>query len=230
MPNARIRFIDIETSHLKADFGTLLCIGHKLLDEKKTHVPTIIDFPGSNPIDDENITKEAHRVLMDSDVLVSYFGKGFDIKFLQAKFLEHGLPMIPNIPHVDLFYTVKSNLALSRKSLANVAWFLNLDNEKTPVDGKIWKMAMIGDKKAIKYVQEHCKSDVLILEEAYLKLRPLVRLHPRVGGSDLGLCRSCGSTKLQSRGKHFTILANPKRRVQCTECGSWDLRAMEPAE
>ena len=226
-PPAKILLYDIETSHLKADFGSLLAFGYKWLHEKRVNVPTILDFNPKNAIDDSGITAEANRVLSEADMVVTFYGKGFDQKFLNAKFLEHDLPILANIPHVDLFFTVKSNLALTRKSLANVAYFLQLANVKTPVEGRLWKQAMIGEPKAIKYVKDHCRADVLILEEAYLRLLPLIRTHPRVAGADLGRCRACGSDKLQSRGRHITALQKPRRRVQCQDCASWDTRPME---
>lgn len=228
MKKARILLFDIETSHLKADFGTLLAFGYKWFDEKRIYVPTILDFEPDSAIDDLGVVTEAHRVLGLADVIVTYYGKGFDTKFLNSKFLEHGLPILANIPHIDLFFTVKSNLSLSRKSLANFAYFANLEATKTPVEGRLWKQAMIGDKGAIKYVKDHCRADVQLLEETYLKLRPLVRQHPRVAGPDTDRCPACGGTKAQRRGLQYTTLQKPKQRLQCTErrpsgevCGSW---------
>jgi uncharacterized protein YprB with RNaseH-like and TPR domain len=222
---ARILFFDIETTHLKADFGTMIAFGYKWADEDEAHVLAITDYRGytKDLTDDSKLVAAAAKLLTSADIWVSYFGKGFDVKFINAKMLEHGLPVLPNTPHVDLFYTVKSNLALSRKSLANVSEFLQFENSKTPVTGRMWRKAMVGNKEAIQYVVDHCKSDVLILEEAYLKLRPLVRLHPRVEG--WLPCRVCGSTKLQRRGNVVTVTKGKKYRVRCNNCGAWEQRS-----
>lgn len=220
---ARILSFDNETSHLKADFGTLLCWGYKWLDEKKVHVPSLLTHPGKHMIDDRPLVKHVHEIMGSADMWVTYFGKGFDVPFLNSKFLEYGLSILPNIPHVDLYFTVKSNMSLSRKSLQNVAYHLDLEAKKTPVEGRIWKKAMIGDQKSLLYIIKHCRSDVLLLEEAYLRLRPLVRTHPRVSG--FGPCRYCGSTRLQRRGIAITKLKNEQQRIQCQACGGWDQRA-----
>jgi uncharacterized protein YprB with RNaseH-like and TPR domain len=223
---AKVLLFDIECTHLKADFGTILCIGYKWLGKKKVYIPAITDYKGwkKHPWDDKKLVSDFKKILEEADMWVTYYGKGFDVPYLQAKCLEHDLGILPNCPHVDLYFTVKSNLALSRKSLDNVSKYLNLENKKTPVTGGAWKRAMCGDKKSIKYVIDHCDADVLILEEAYLKMRGLVRTHPRVGG--LGVCRTCGEDRLQSRGYRINNLQQRRRRIQCQICNSWDTRPL----
>jgi uncharacterized protein YprB with RNaseH-like and TPR domain len=217
---AKILLWDIECTHLKADFGTILCIGYKWLDEDKVYIRSITDDKGwqKDPTNDKKVVKDFAKVLQEADVWVTYNGKRFDVPYMQAKLLEHDLPCLPNSPHVDLYFTAKHNIAISRKSLANVSWFLNLENKKTPVDGRTWKRAMTGHKKSIQYVEDHCDADVLLLEEAYLKLRPLVRTHPRVNGR--GPCTHCGSDRLWRRGFYITT-KRKNRRLQCVDCGAW---------
>ncbi len=221
----KILFFDIETTNLKADFGTVLCIGYKWLGKPKVYVPEIREYESwdTDRTDDSGLVGDFLEVYEQADMVVSYFGKGFDCKYLNAKLLEYDLGVLPNTPHVDLFYTVKANLALSRKSLQNVAYHLNLSNEKTPVEGKIWKRAATGHGPSVKYIVDHCRADVLILEEAYLRLRPLVRLHPRVRGYEP--CRVCGSDHLQSRGRALTTTKGARYRYQCQDCGAWESRA-----
>lgn len=217
----KILIWDIESTHLKADWATILCIGWKWYGAPEVQVPSLMDYKGWNKdvTDDSKLLKDFHDVLMEADMLVTYFGKGFDIKMVQSKFLEYGLPVLPNIPHVDLFFTVKSGMTLTRKSLDNVSRYLNLENEKSYVSGKIWKKAMAGDRESINYVIEHCKADVLVLEELYTKLRPLVRVHPRV--AEYGQCANCGSSHLQRRGYALTTTKGRKVRAQCQDCGAW---------
>ena len=221
---AKILFFDIETTNLKADFGTVLCIGYKWLGKPKVHLPSITQYENwdKDRTDDSGLVADFAEVYRQADMVVSYFGKGFDCKFLNAKLLEYGHDILPNTPHVDLFFTVKANMALSRKSLQNVSYYLGLSNEKTPVEGKIWRRAATGHGPSVRYIVEHCRADVLVLEEAYLKLRPLVRLHPRVGG--IGPCRYCGSTKLQSRGVALAVTKVTRHRYQCMSCGGWETK------
>jgi Predicted exonuclease len=223
---AKILIWDIESTGLKGDFATVLCVGYKWFGEKGVKVISITDYPEAfkkDPTDDKRLIKDFMKVYNEADMTIAYFGTGFDRKMLYTKLLEHRLPIPANIPLIDLFYTVKGNTTLSRKRLATVAEFLELPIQKTPVLGRVWKRAMAGHAPSIKYIIHHCKADVLVLEEAYVRLRPLVRTHPRVAGSDP--CRYCGSNRLQRRGLSRTALA-VKQRVQCQKCSGWDTRAV----
>ena len=227
MSKPRILVFDIETTHLKPDFGTVLCIGYKWFGESKTKVLSITDYPefAKDPTNDKPLVKDFLKIMQEADVFVTYFGKGFDVKYIQSKCLEYGLGIVPNTAHVDLFFAVKGNMALSRKSLGNVGLYLRLDASKTPLDGRIWKRAMTGHAPSIKYIVKHCYSDVDLTAELYEKLRPIVRQHPRVGG--INACRACGEKKkLQRRGYGVTVLRGPQYRIQCMVCSHWETRAL----
>lgn len=224
MNPAKILLFDIETTNLAADFAQLLCVGYKWWGQKTVHCPRI---DRSRP----NFRKAEKALLQDflavyetADVIVSYNGKMFDVPFLQAKALEHGLGVLPNPSHVDLYWTAKHGLRISRKSLQNLAYYLGVPHEKTPVEGRIWVDAMMGVPKALNYIVAHCKADVLVLEDVYKIMRPLVRQHPRVMGPLLGCCRFCGSQHLQRRGRYINKAKSEFQRVRCMDCQGWDSR------
>lgn len=219
---------DIEVSDLKADFGSLLCFGYKWLDHKKVYCPSLLDNPGKWVLDDEELVKEAHRVLSQADMIIGFYSSGFDIKYLRAKFLEYGLPVLDNVPHVDLYYIARSNLSISRKSLDNLSRYLKLDKRKYYVGSSVWRRAKAGDPAALKEVIRHCRADIVVTEEMYYKLRPLSRSHPRVEGWEP--CRVCGSGKLQRRGFAVSASKGKRIRVQCTQCGAWENRSESHAE
>lgn len=224
MPEPKILLLDIEATGLKADFGVVLCVGYKWLDNPEVFCPAIFDYEEfkHDPTAEQPLLRDILPIIEEADMLITYFGTGYDKKFLTAKFMEYGIGIWPNVPHVDLYYAVKGNFAISRKSLQNVGYYLGLSNEKTPVEGKIWRRAQAGHRDSITYIVEHCKADVLILEEAYLKMRPLIRTHPRVRG--LAGCRVCGSESLQRRGTLMTKTSGRQVRLSCTACGSWESR------
>lgn len=217
----RILIWDLECTGLKADFGTTLVTGYKWLGEKKVYTPCISDYTTfkNDPTDDYGLIRDFIDVFNQADMTVTYFGTGFDKKWFQAKVMEHDLGVLPNTPMADLFYTVKANMALSRKSLQNVGYYLNLATEKTPVEGKIWRRASAGHAPSIKYIKDHCHADVQVLEELYLRLRPWIRQHPRLVSNEH--CFNCGSEHLQNRGRAMTVYTGPRRRLQCQDCGAW---------
>lgn len=227
----KVLLFDIECTNLDADFGTLLCVGYKWLGEKKVNVLSLGDYPtfSSDPTNDKELVRDFLKVYAEADLAIAYNGILFDRPWLIAKVLEHGLEIPPNIPMQDPYFCVKSNLRISRKSLQNTAYYLKLSNEKTPVEGRIWKKAAVGHRGSLAYIIRHCKADVLVLEELYLRLRPLMRTHFRLS-DDLGKCRYCNSPKLQARGTAITKAKGLQRRVQCQACAGWDTRTLKEAK
>ncbi len=221
MTQPRIISFDIEATGLKADFAFLLSAAFADVNTRETKVIALDDFKGSNVFANEGrLTAAVIDEMNKADMLVTYFGTRYDKPFMNSKALEYGLAFPAPIPHVDLFYTVKSNLSLSRKSLQNVGYFAQLTTEKTPVEGRLWKAAQAGDLRALKMIKDHNAADVLILAEAYDRLRSLIRQHPRLReGTEQ--CRACGSNHLERRGYQYTSNGVKKARIQCKECHTW---------
>lgn len=228
--SAKILLFDIEATNLDADFGFAICVGYRWYGEKKIYVPSVLDYPtafGRDPTNDKYLMRDIHRVLSQADVIVGFYSKLFDLPWLMARMLHHGLPSLPAIPHVDLYFTARANLKIHSRRLANLIDFLNLKAEKTRLSGPVWVRAGAGHAPSIRYVVDHCWHDIDALDKTYTLLRPLVRLHPNVAGvyrvKELGVCRTCGKAKLHRRGYQLTR-TNRKHRVQCMACGAWDTR------
>lgn len=107
--------------------------------------------------------------------------------------------------------------------MASVSSFLQIE-EKTPLNGPIWIKASAGDPKALKYVVQHCKQDVLVLEQAFENIRQLATSGPNMalitGNGNTGACPRCSSGKLQKRGFRITAVCK-YQRYQCQACGAW---------
>ncbi len=236
--------IDIEAGGLKGDFAQVFTVGLQRINSDNPgsleyepemfgiqHYVTPPTCKYRHPVkdghlpvyDDTPLLKAVWERLSEADMLVGWYSKGYDVKFLNTRGVFNGLPPLPPIAHVDLYYTAKGNFTLSSNRLAAWAEFLGLE-QKTPLLRATWRAAANGDPAALAYVTEHCKVDVKLLDGVYARLRPFVRLHPRVEGADLSLCRYCGSPRLQKRGKQLTSQKLTQQRVQCQKCGAWDKR------
>lgn len=220
---AKIILWDIESTNLSGNFGYILCIGWKFLGEKKTNLISIADFPlfDKDPTNDKMVVKEAAKVLSEADMWVTHYGQRFDVPFVNARLLYHKLDPLPPIPHVDTWRIARYKMKLNSNRLATIAAFFGLE-EKTPLSGPIWIKAMAGHISAIRYVERHCKQDVVVLEQVYEKIKSLTTTHPNVnlveGKKDS--CPICGEHKLQKRG--FTFARTRKyQRYSCTACGGW---------
>lgn len=176
LPKMQIAYLDIETDSLKADFGTMLSWAIKFKDSSVSKVDFITKKELFNGSTDIRIVNSLVKALEDIKIVVTYYGTGFDIPFIRAKALHYDIefPAYADLYHFDIYYTVKSKLCISSKSLANACDYLNIDG-KTPLDKNIWRRAKYGDGDAIQEVLKHNVADVEILEQLHNKLSPFAK-------------------------------------------------------
>ncbi len=226
---ARILLFDIESTNLRADFGYILCISWKHLGEKKIHTAAITSSPHYNtdPTDDSWILQKFAKVFNEADIAVAHYGIKFDRRFINTRLLYHHLPPLPQVAFVDTWRIAKDNLAMSSNRLASIVGFFGLP-EKTPVKGGVWLKAMCGHRQSVKYIVDHCEADIIALEAAYLKLRPLMHNHPNVNlvsGKEM-CCPKCGSMHLMKNG--FRIArSRVMQKYSCYSCGGSSLGPSE---
>lgn len=227
---AKTLVFDLEASNLDANFGYCLAFGFKS-PGGPTYCLDVSQYRGSKSEffkRDFKMMRDIYDILTSADQVVSYYGKLFDWPFLQTRMALAGLPPLPPMgaAHIDLYWTVKQNFRLNSRRLDTVATWLGCPIQKTPLNGPLWVDASAGDPEALKYVVKHCEHDVEILEWVFDRLRGYIRQIPIV--SDRGACHACGSTHLQFRGYSIATTSREKRRrVQCMDCGRWELRKEE---
>lgn len=222
---AKICFFDIESSNLSANFGFMLSFGWKFQGEKTAKVISIADYPlyERDPTNDKELVKDAAEIISQADVVVGHFACYFDIPFINTRLLYHKLKPMPEVPLVDTWRICRGKLKLNSNRLDTISKFLEVKYEKTPVTGNHWVKAMAGNKKSLKYIIQHNKYDVLVLEEVYNRIRILWPNHPNVnivtGKKDA--CPVCGvEGKLHSRGQTISKVTTTAR-YQCQACGTW---------
>jgi len=76
----RVLIWDLETSNLDADWGTLLSVGFKWLDEKEVTVLSVADYPAwhKDPTADKGLVRDFLRVYNQADMTVAFNGVLFD--------------------------------------------------------------------------------------------------------------------------------------------------------
>lgn len=218
--SAKILLVDIECTNLNADFGVCLAFGYKWFGDKKAKCITVHDHPGANVLDDKPLLVEASKIWAEADIVVTWYGLGFDQPFLNSRLIFHRLPILKDVYHLDLWKTSRKQLKFRNNRLATVSEALRTTQKKTPIDPDAWIKILFGDKKAMKYIKEHCLADVDTLEEVYELMRPLVKAHPRVT-HDNWKCRSCGSDRLVRRGWKYSAAKGKQIQTVCKACGSW---------
>lgn len=173
---------------------------------------------------DKQLVEDVAKELTEAGAWVTWYGGGYDVPYVNSRLIVHGLGVMPPVPHIDLWRVCREKLKLHSNRLASASSFLGLE-EKTKLNGPIWIKAGAGDKGALKYVEEHAAQDVIVLAQAYDKMRPLITTGPNLallqGITSPLACSVCASQKVQRRGTRVAK-TNTYVRTQCQDCGHWD--------
>lgn len=221
----KILAYDIEASNLSADFGIVLCVGFKEVGSGRPSVLNILDYTddsGDLIRAEKGLLKDVSKRLLQADVWLTHYGTWYDNLFINSRLLYHKLPVLPpNFAHLDTWKIARNRLKLRNNRLITISEFLGTKDEKNAIKPEQWIRALGGHRPSMNYIVDHCRRDVLVLEEVYQRLKPLVLDHPNKGLIDgRGGCGICGEEKLVKRGTHITR-TRKYQRYQCSACGSW---------
>ena|SRR3990167_1930065 len=210
---------------LKATINSVICFGYKIFEEGRVHCVNRWDFPGKDINNDKAVCQAAYEVLHDADFVVTHNGKRFDWKFLNTRFLYHGLQPLPQKIHIDTCQEAKKHLFMFNNRLNTLAKFLTETEKKDTGGWQLWVDVLAGKKSAMDKMSAYCKGDVEVLEKVFLKLRPLIQGIPNYKLFNNGkvCCPSCGSERIMKKGSKITKTAR-KQQYQCQECASWHSR------
>lgn len=172
-----VGFLDIETTGLGADFGFCLCACIKSGTSNKITTFRIDSYKNykKNLCNDKLLILDIAKEVENYDVIVHYNGDNFDLPFLDTRLAIHGeRKRISLIHSIDLLPLVKRKMRLNSNKLDTVANALGLTEEKTKLLPQVWQQASHGSKKDLDYIVSHCQADVLVLEEAFKRLKVFI--------------------------------------------------------
>lgn len=172
----RIAFWDVETTSLNAGIGRLLCSSVYTYPSSRMKTFRIDEINnGEEPWDDAKLAVAARDRLAEHDMVVTWYGKGFDLGFLNTRLAAAGENLISRHFHLDLYWYARGwhGIKPGGASLKNVASFFKLEERKMEIEKEIWTRAGMGDSLAIDQIAERCESDVRILYEVYKKMMDL---------------------------------------------------------
>jgi len=226
LPQARVLTIDIESKPgiyyswgPKADWiqsgqmidpGGMMCFAAKWLGEDE-----VMFFRG------EEAVREAHRLLSEADLVVTYNGDRYDLKRLNNEFLKRG--MAPPKPYrsIDLIKTNKKQFDLPYKKLDYLAQVTDTGGKLKHSGFGLWLDCMADDPAAWETMEEYNKQDVILTEQLYVKLLPWLTGVPHMGMFvSEGQCPYCGSSDLTEDGE-TTALVQRYSLFHCNNCQGW---------
>jgi DNA polymerase elongation subunit (family B) len=242
MSEPRVLLFDIETAPMQASVWGLwdqniginqiekdwhvLSWAAKWLGEGKIHFQS--QRKARNVADDRKILKGIWDLLNEADIVVTQNGKAFDSRKLNARFVILGMDPPSPYKHKDTKELAKRHFAFPSYSLEYMAQALQLKNQKLKstkfIGFDLWKECLKGNPEAWKEMERYNCSDVLALEELYLKIRgwddqPVNRNLYAPDGTEIK-CPNCGSHELHARGYNYSATGK-FQRYQCYGCGAW---------
>lgn len=167
----RLGYLDIESTGLKADIDIMLSWVIKERDKNNFYSDVVCKNDLFMGWYDRHICESLCDVLKRFDLIFTFYGTNFDIKFIKTRCIDHRLdfPLYREVSHKDLYYMVKRVLKLHSSSLGSACQFLGIDG-KSHFDPRLWRDARYGDPESLAKVLDHNKHDVIILEKMHLEL------------------------------------------------------------
>lgn len=166
----KLAFVDIESTGLRGDYNSTLVVVVKPYDGKP-HV-----FRVKQAGNDKRVVREAKECMEQYDGWVTFYGKGFDLPFLNTRLLRWRIPPIDKRPHIDLYYTLKFNTLMARRSQAHILRFLETAQEKMDMNPEDWNRVLAEPNgNAFRRMVSRCISDTEGLEALYKETSHLIR-------------------------------------------------------
>jgi DNA polymerase elongation subunit (family B) len=160
----KVLALDIETTHLHADFGVILCayaqnpfFGRGTLLSQRLLSPVW----DRSAADDSAVVRALIERIAQADVLLAHNGADFDLPYIRSRAKRWGMPLPPDRPILDPCVIARKRLRLSHNTLASLLSFFDIIERKTPLDPTVWaKAALARDTRAMIKIERHCKADV----------------------------------------------------------------------
>ena len=172
--------------------------------------------------DDKSLIEWAWALLDEADVIIAHNGINFDIKKLQGRFLNYGLPPTSSFQQIDTLKVARKEFLLDSNKLDEINKQLGIGRKIDTGGIKLWNDCVNGDPKALQKMEEYNVGDVDILEETYFAMRSWIKSHPNLGAymnSVSPVCSTCGSKEITRIGNYMTNVSKfPEYR--CMKCGS----------
>lgn len=234
---AKVLVLDIETSPIIAytwgpkwetnlieclEHSKVICYSAKWLGGRQV-TKGLLDYKGykKGKIDDNKLVKEVHKLVDEADIVVTQNGVQFDMKVLNARFIQNKLSPPAPYKNVDTKIEAKKYLKLPSYSLDDMGEYFGLGRKMEHEGFELWKKCIAGDTSAWNKMKKYNAQDVNLTEKVYLKILPFMKTHPNMTHySGKEACPRCDSENTVHRG--FYTLTNGKyARMTCNDCGSW---------
>jgi len=127
--------------------------------------------------DDKRILQSIWKLLDEADIVIAHNGDRFDLRKLNARFLDNELNPPSPFKSIDTLKVARRHFAFQsfKQDYLTKHFFLE---KKLETNFQLWVDCMKGDQKRLNEMAEYNRHDVMGLEQVYLKIRPYINNHP----------------------------------------------------
>lgn len=229
----RRMFFDIETSYCEGWFwrpqfntnidytqvlkpSAIICVCWKWEGSKKIHH---LEWSKGN---DKELSLKFYETMLTADEVVGHNGDKFDLRWLNTRYLIHGITSIPKIKSIDTLKIARKNFKFSSNRLDAIGKELGFGG-KIKHDGiDMWhNIIQRNSRKSMADIVRYCKRDVDLLEKIYHKLegyeKPKTHVSVAVGNEKWG-CPRCASPNVRISTTKYSAVGVPYTQMQCNSC------------
>jgi hypothetical protein len=214
---------NVPLSRIRKDWSVLAWAAKWLGDDPESTVYEDT-FKQKDMRDDRKVLKNIWKMLDEADYVLGHNSDAFDIKKLNARFIQHGMQPPSSYKRFDTKKLAKRHFAFTSNKLEYITdklctKYKKLKHSKFPGNA-LWDEFLKGNSEAQKEMEIYNKYDVLSLEEAFLKILPWesANLFEHYYESEIDIC-TCGSIDFKKNGFAYTQ-ASKFQRYTCKNCGA----------
>lgn len=179
-----------------------------------------------NPLNDYEVIKRFHPILMEADVLIGHNSVAFDLKKFNTRAIYYKLPPIPKKHQIDTLKVARSVGKFTSNKLSYLCKYFGINAKDESPD---WNKVIEGDVEEHYKMRGYNKNDVISSKELTKVLWPYIPNMPNLSvyspikdieGKTVISCRACNSTNHKKFGFMYTN-SGKKQRYVCHDCNSY---------
>jgi len=209
---------NIRPSRIVNDWSILSWAG-KFLDEKEIYYYDTREE--KNVRNDKSIVKKLHTQLNKADIILGHNSDRYDIKKINAKFLQYGLKPVHFSKQIDTLKIARKYFKITSNRLDFIAKFLGLTpkriTRKFSSNEEMWDECEKGNIEAFKENKKYNIQDVETTIEVFDKLKAWDQSLNFQSYYGRAVC-VCGCDKFIKKGFRYTK-QGAYQRYACDKCG-----------
>lgn len=241
VPTSGILYLDIETTDMELRVRTYQLknytryFNHKDITRDWSMLsfaymyeggqPRCFSVSPKDPLNDEAVVHEMHRVCTDAHTIIGHNSDNFDMKKFNARAITYGLtPLAPKV-QIDTLKIARKYFKFTSNSLSYIAKLLGVSEKDESPD---WEACINGCPKALAKMRQYNRQDVLVTRDVYKKLMSYHHTHPKnvesprdPDADEVFVCNKCQSPNIKKNGSRRLASGRKRQLYGCPDCGGW---------